>query len=621
MAGSFPSALHASRRRSIVAALHARRRNPLAACVASIFVLAAPTAAIAASWTVNSCDGELVSGDIPTKTGTLRFAVANAASGDTVDLSGRTGPNACANSKISLTTGSLSVTQSSLELLGPAGGITIDASGIPCAAIDQDCYGRTIAHGGVGGQLYLKHVNVSGGYYKTYNINSVGGCIFSKGDVKLKYATASACKVYTVNGHGLGGGIYALGKVTLNESTVSGNGARGGSSTKGGGIYAKGDTELDFSYTTGNTATSTASQARGGGIYTLGNLTISIGSVSNNAASSTGTSYGGGALAIGNVTADGALISGNSVISTGNKANGGGLFAPNPVNLQQSMVTGNKANGNTGSQGAGVQANNGASISYTTVSDNTAYGSGRAGGLLLTGNVNSITTSTISGNHAEFYGGVDAFSEGALASSFLMANSTISGNVATGPVGGIYVDSATTKFYNSTIAFNTAGTGSAPGVLLSAKNGSMQMTLQSTLMSNNTVGAADNDLSTFTGLGTVIFNGGLTGQLANNLIFKTSVTGLPNDTKKGQCPNLGTLRDNGGPTYTHALMSKSPAIDNGNYVFGGLTSFDQRGQASVNGQIDYVRVSGLTAKADIGAYEVQQDEIVFNANFEGCPAP
>jgi hypothetical protein len=39
-------------------------------------------------------------------------------------------------------------------------------------------------------------------------------------------------------------------------------------------------------------------------------------------------------------------------------------------------------------------------------------------------------------------------------------------------------------------------------------------------------------------------------------------------------------------------------------------SFDQRG-------LGYSRSSG--AEADIGAYEVQQYEIVFNANFEGCP--
>ena len=96
---------------------------------------------------------------------------------------------------------------------------------------------------------------------------------------------------------------------------------------------------------------------------------------------------------------------------------------------------------------------------------------------------------------------------------------------------------------------------------------------------------------------------------------------MPDDTKKGQCPLLGMLRNNGGPTNTHALLSKSPAIDNGNYVFGGPGSFEQRGSAAVNGSTDYVRVSGITMKADIGAYEVQQDDIVFNADFEGCPAP
>jgi hypothetical protein len=37
--------------------------------------------------------------------------------------------------------------------------------------------------------------------------------------------------------------------------------------------------------------------------------------------------------------------------------------------------------------------------------------------------------------------------------------------------------------------------------------------------------------------------------------------------------------------------------------------------------MDYVRVSGLTMKADIGAYEVQQDDIVCIADFEGCPSP
>ena len=68
-------------------------------------------------------------------------------------------------------------------------------------------------------------------------------------------------------------------------------------------------------------------------------------------------------------------------------------------------------------------------------------------------------------------------------------------------------------------------------------------------------------------------------------------------------------RDNGGPTQTHALLSHSPAIDAGSSKAG--LAYDQRGQ----GPPAYVRVSG--AATDIGAYEVQQGDIIFNSGFEG----
>src|SRR5215469_2727205 len=150
MAGNFPSALYASRH-SIVTTTHARRRNQLAACVASIFALAAPAPVIAATWTVGGvsrCDGDAISGDIPTKTGTLRFALANAVSGDTIELGGLTGANGCLGSKISLTTGSLPATQASLTLHGPGySSLTIDASGIPYAASSAN---RVLTHSGNG---------------------------------------------------------------------------------------------------------------------------------------------------------------------------------------------------------------------------------------------------------------------------------------------------------------------------------------------------------------------------------------------------------------------------------------------------------------------------------------
>jgi hypothetical protein len=87
------------------------------------------------------------------------------------------------------------------------------------------------------------------------------------------------------------------------------------------------------------------------------------------------------------------------------------------------------------------------------------------------------------------------------------------------------------------------------------------------------------------------------------------------------CPLLGRLRDNGGLTMTPALLSGSPAIDTGNFV--DAEAFDQRGGAGVNGMLDYYRISGPIGEPnplpDIGAYEVQQDDVVFDAGFDGCP--
>jgi hypothetical protein len=59
-------------------------------------------------------------------------------------------------------------------------------------------------------------------------------------------------------------------------------------------------------------------------------------------------------------------------------------------------------------------------------------------------------------------------------------------------------------------------------------------------------------------------------------------------------PLLGDLRNNGGPTRTHALLRGSPAIGAGNNV--AAYAFDQRGQG-------YPRETGASASVDIGAFQ------------------
>ena len=173
----------------------------------------------------------------------------------------------------------------------------------------------------------------------------------------------------------------------------------------------------------------------------------------------------------------------------------------------------------------------------------------------------------------------------------------------------------------SFVAFNNAP--SHAGVLLNSSAGAMSVMLESTLMSNNSDGVSDDDLFTLDAINPITINGGNVVTPANNLIRATNAT-LPSDTRIS-CPHLGPLRNNGGLTWTHALDSTSSAIDRGNTVGagGGAGDFDQRGSATANGVRDYVRKSAPIGSidppvADIGAYEVQQDDEIFQTFFDGC---
>jgi hypothetical protein len=59
---------------------------------------------------------------------------------------------------------------------------------------------------------------------------------------------------------------------------------------------------------------------------------------------------------------------------------------------------------------------------------------------------------------------------------------------------------------------------------------------------------------------------------------------------------LGPLQDNGGPTFTHALLIGSPAINAGDPSFNPPPDYDQRGPG-------YPRV--VNGRIDIGSFEVQ----------------
>jgi hypothetical protein len=295
-------------------------------------------------------------------------------------------------------------------------------------------------------------------------------------------------------------------------------------------------------------------------------------------------------------------------------AEGGAIFALAGLDIRYSILTGNNAYASTDptskSFGGAAATNAGLSTKYSTFSNNYArYGGGlfgRAGA--------SITSSTISGNTAgETGGGIEVFAANSSGKTTSILNSTISGNSSADINGGVFANSATINIRNSTIAFNTAPHGSigtkpvAPGLALNAANGNITLSLQSSLIANNTFGSTDYDLSVLTSGHVVTING------YNDLVRNTAAV-MPDGTKNS-CPLLGPLRDNGGPTQTHALLSHSPAIDTGTNAVNKAQ--DQRGLGTdVGPPYAYSRISG--AAADIGAYEVQQNDIIFNTAFGDC---
>jgi CSLREA domain-containing protein len=206
-----------------------------------------------------------------------------------------------------------------------------------------------------------------------------------------------------------------------------------------------------------------------------------------------------------------------------------------------------------------IQAGGVVTLSYLSVISGVVSDDG---GGIFNGGVLTLNNSALSGNSASLGGGI--LNKDVLT----LNNSTLSGNSA-GLGGGIY-NVGTLTVTNSTLNGNSASFGG--GIY---NNGTLH--LRNTLVANSLSGG---DCS------------GDPATNVNNLIEdNTCSPALSGD------PNLGPLQDNGGPTFTHALLSPSPAIDAGDA--GTCLATDQRGiNRPLDGDGD-----GL-AICDIGAYEV-----------------
>jgi len=401
-------------------------------------------ACLSACWLLRTGHAATVTNSADSGPGTLRQAIANAPSGDTIDFA--------ISGTLILTSGELLINKN-LTILGPgAGSLTIQRS------TDNGTAGFRIFHlqSGIirmsGLSMSNGQVDVGGGIYNettaslqdcTLVRNSAttsGGGAYNLSTLTLSNCTLTQNIVAGGSGSGYGGGLGNEGTLIALSCKVTSNSVTGAGYTNqfGGGIWNSGTLGITNSAVNGNAASDS-----GGGIFNEGTLALNTSTVDSNLAkSANGAGRGGGiANTFGTVTLDRSTISSNSVGVAGASAGLGGGVANDTGSLVacNSTVSGNVATGGADPgnppRGGGIFNGLGSVMmnNSTVTANSVSGGSSQNGGALFNsaGAVESTKNNILAGNTAT----TDVFNgqQGDILSSGFNLFGTTNGVITTGP--------------------------------------------------------------------------------------------------------------------------------------------------------------------------------------------
>ena len=300
----------------------------------------------------------------------------------------------------------------------------------------------------------------------------------------------------------------------------------------------------------------------------------------------------------------------NITITRGNSGhNGGGVFNRGDLTINNSTISDNLGPGEGGGiANAGTLVVNDSTITGNSVTGAIAFGGGIASGDMFDGSslhpgngTITINRSAITNNSAGSQGSAIAVESDM--TSLTINNSTISGNTVVSDLGrAAIINWGSTLIINSsTIADNAGGTVSGiftfNDTFTTPDSPGVTTVQNSIILQDGTTPAC----------GTVL--GGSIVSAGHNLVGDSSCGFTAPGDQQNTDPLLGPLADNGGATFTHALLDNSPAIDAGDT---SLTT-DQRGVARPQGAADDIGAyedAGLPPVANNDVYAMPQDTVL-----------